>query len=508
MNARTLIDDVWAHLVDSLRFEDDPEFRLEMDRLIKRTMALVGMLGPFAVLLYVGGQVGILGKDLVTSYRGHAPGTVMVIWDKLAMIVTFVALLQLRRLLPAGRPIYGRIAFAIGTVIVIAAITLDDIGAGTLEFTPAYVTLLILFLAGAVPMPPFQMLFSAASVMILGFLTSDTLVPIIGFPELELTGDHAVFLAVVAVIATGASSLLYNVRHEEYRARKSVEVLSHQLVDKNLALEHTMQDLRATQDRLIYTERMASLRRFSMGVAHEMRNRLNFILNFAGLSIDLLEESEGGTSTQSDSHDLRENLQRIESHALRADQIVKSLIAHSQRSSSLPSHVNLNRLIEELTSDLARRYEPAQTGISVNRQLELNTDVGEIQAFAADLTVALENVMDNAFRAVIDRASAEEAGYEPTIEVTTTRRDDVVRIEIRDNGIGMKDAGSGIIFEPFYTTRSAGAGTGLGLTASYAAITEGHGGTINVSSEPGKGSVFTIELGKLPESPTLAPATG
>ncbi|HEY5564134.1 MAG TPA: HAMP domain-containing sensor histidine kinase [Rhodothermia bacterium] len=500
MSLRSLADGLLKQYVDSLHFESEFEFRRQMGRLVKRNVTLVGFVGPLALAIYLFAQIVLLGKTTVWSYPPVRDPSVIVLWDKLVMLVVFLALLGGRRFLPDDRPAVGRVAMLLASMLVVTAITLDDVGAWTIHFSPAYLTFIIVFLAVALPMDAVWAVTAIGLVIAAGYVSVALLAPIFGLPQTSVDADQGVYLAVISIIATAASSSLYTVRHEEYVAKKSAEDLSRVLADTNRTLENAMLNLTSAQDRLIYAEKMASLGRFAAGVAHEMRNPLNFVVNFARLSIDLIDESEGESGPSTDTRDIRSNLERIQEHALRAEQIVRSLIVHSEQRSSQPSAVDLNELIRDQSSVLSKRYDPDRSGYLVLLVLDLDDAVGQVEAMASELTYAFDNVLDNAYRATIDRALTGEEGYEPEIVVSATRIDDRVRIEIRDNGVGIADGESGQIFEPFYTTRPAGSGTGLGLSAAYAAITQGHGGSISVQSEPGVGSVFTIELPVTPPS--------
>jgi signal transduction histidine kinase len=493
MNARLAGDLLRSQLIDSLFFESDAAFRARMGQLVKRTLLVVGILGPLALVIFVAGQVLLLGKVPVLSYEFDDPRGVTVLLDKLAMLVVFILLLAVRSFIPDDRPVYARAALVIASVVVVAVITLDDVAIGNVRFSPAYVTMVLLFLAAATPMRPLSLLATTGLLIGTWFVVVEVLPQSFGFPQAQANSEHIVFLVLIAVIATGASSLLYGVRFEEYRARKTAEDLSAELTLTNKALEDAIADLRRTQTQLVYAEKMASLGRFATGVAHEMRNPLNFVTNFSRLSVELLDESKSDEEVH-EGDVLRSNLKRILEHAVRAEQIVKSLIAHAKQPSSASIPVDLNQLVSEQARIVSQRHEVQNDGSRPRVELVLDSDVGSIRAFPAELALAVNNVLDNAFRAVLDRLTAGSDEYEPEVIVTTERNLDGVRLTIRDNGVGMSEADAGKVFEPFYTTRPTGSGTGLGLSMAYAVITEEHGGTISVESTKGDGTIFTITL--------------
>jgi PAS domain S-box-containing protein len=274
------------------------------------------------------------------------------------------------------------------------------------------------------------------------------------------------------------------------------------------AAEAAYRELKAAQANLIQAEKMASLGQLTAGIAHEIKNPLNFVNNFASLSVELLGELKEATAPALAALDparrgeidevvdlLTSNLDKITEHGRRADGIVRSMLEHSRSGSGDRRSVDLNTLVEEALN-LAYHGARAQDS-SFN--VTLLRDYGEAIAPAAltpqDMTRVVLNLVSNAFYAVTKRARDETVrGYEPTVKVTTRDLGDAVEIRVRDNGIGVPPESRDRLFQPFFTTKPTGEGTGLGLSISYDMVAQQHGGSITVDSDPGEFSEFVIRL--------------
>jgi GAF domain-containing protein len=274
-----------------------------------------------------------------------------------------------------------------------------------------------------------------------------------------------------------------------------------------LAAETTLTDLRRTQDRLVQTEKMASLGQLTAGIAHEIKNPLNFVNNFSDLSVDLLNELKDAVAPEklNVAAELRAeidditatligNLERIAQHGRRADSIVKSMLLHSRTGPSEHREIDLNATVEEALN-LAYHGARAETpGFNITLKKHLDPAAGVIDAFPQEITRVMLNLMSNGFYAARKRAATAPDGFEPTLTVTTANHGDSVTIGVRDNGIGMPDSVRDKIFEPFFTTKPAGEGTGLGLSLSFNIVVKQHGGQLTVDSEPDKFTEFTVTL--------------
>jgi PAS domain S-box-containing protein len=278
------------------------------------------------------------------------------------------------------------------------------------------------------------------------------------------------------------------------------------------AAEAAYRDLKAVQANLVQAEKMASLGQLTAGIAHEIKNPLNFVNNFAALSVDLLSElkqtAAPGFAALTDlqraevedvSVMLTSNLQKITEHGRRADGIVKAMLEHSRGSSSERRMVDLNALIDEALN-LAYHGARAQDQ-TFNTTLERDFDAGiaPIEVNPQDITRAFLNLFGNAFYATTRRARDGGAvGFEPTLKVTTRTAGDAVEIRVRDNGTGIPADIRDKLFQPFFTTKPTGEGTGLGLSITYDIVTQQHGGSIAVDSKVGEYSEFTIRLPRGP----------
>ena len=308
-------------------------------------------------------------------------------------------------------------------------------------------------------------------------------------------------LAVLALLA-GLGVVLGRANRLKQRANA---LLSQQKAEIQAQRDQTTQaltELRATQAQLIQKEKMASLGELTAGIAHEIQNPLNFVNNFAEVSTELLDELEE-EQAKTDRNagleaelvgDLRQNLGKITEHGKRAAGIVKGMLEHSRTSTGERAPTDLNQLADEY---LRLAYQGLRAkDKSFNAKLETNfaPDLPVTEVVAGDLGRVLLNLFGNAFYAVQQRQQLGEAGYQPTVNVGTRRTDNAVEIRVSDNGTGMSAAVQAKIFQPFFTTKPTGQGTGLGLSLSHDIIAQSHGGTLAVASEPGQGTEFLITL--------------
>jgi signal transduction histidine kinase len=272
-----------------------------------------------------------------------------------------------------------------------------------------------------------------------------------------------------------------------------------------LELVKSLDDLRAAQDRLIQTEKLASLGQLTAGIAHEIKNPLNFVNNFATLSAeltgeltDLLASAALPDNIRGEVEELsgllKDNLQKIVQHGQRADSIVKNMLLHSREGSGEHQPTDVNALVEE-SLNLAyhgARAEKPQFNVTLRR--ELDPDAGTVEVFPQEITRVLLNLISNGFYAVAKRGSEIGSEFEPALSASTHSRGEYVEIRIRDNGAGIPPEVKEKMFNPFFTTKPPGEGTGLGLSMSHDIIVKQHGGTINVETAPGEFTEFTILL--------------
>ena len=274
---------------------------------------------------------------------------------------------------------------------------------------------------------------------------------------------------------------------------------------KTRDLEGSLEDLRTAQDRLIQTEKLASLGQLTAGIAHEIKNPLNFVNNFATLSGDLLKEiSEALDRAAQDSSTrgeidelvqmLNSNLGKIVQHGKRADSIVKNMLLHSRSGSGEHRPTSINALVEE-SLNLAYHGARAETkDFTITLERSLDPDAGEVDLFPQEITRVLLNLISNGFYATRRRGAEANGAYEPVLTASTANLGDRVEIRIRDNGTGILAELKEKMFNPFFTTKPAGEGTGLGLSISHDIVVKQHAGTITVDTNPGEFTEFRIVL--------------
>ena len=284
-------------------------------------------------------------------------------------------------------------------------------------------------------------------------------------------------------------------------------------------LSQSLEDLRAAQDRLVQTEKLASLGQLTAGIAHEIKNPLNFVNNFSALSAELTDElndvlkpvaMDGKVRGEVDELTglLKDNLEKVVQHGKRADSIVKNMLLHSREGSREHRPADINSLLDE-SLNLAYHGARAEKGeFNVTLQRDFDADAGTIELFPQEITRAFLNLIANGVYAATRRKTEEkEPGFEPTLRATTKNLGTTVEIRIRDNGTGIPAEVREKMFNPFFTTKPAGEGTGLGLSMTHDIIVKQHGGKIDVETEPGQFAEFIITLPRTIIPPKTAGGT-
>jgi signal transduction histidine kinase len=262
-------------------------------------------------------------------------------------------------------------------------------------------------------------------------------------------------------------------------------------------IEDALAELRATQQRLIQSEKMASLGQLTAGIAHEIKNPLNFVNNFAALSREIVADLENETDPNEQQAllaDLKINAEKIEEHGRRADSIVRQMMEHAHSGSGNRETVVLNALMEEYVNLAYHGMRARHPEFDVVVRRQLADDAGEVELVPPEIGRVLINILDNAFDALRKHAREADRTYTPTVTVSTRRGAAQVEIQVSDNGPGMADGVRQKVFEPFYTTKPTGEGTGLGLSLAYDIVTKGHNGTLTVDSKAGHGATFVLTL--------------
>ena len=251
------------------------------------------------------------------------------------------------------------------------------------------------------------------------------------------------------------------------------------------------------------SEKLASLGQLTAGIAHEIKNPLNFVNNFASLSRELLEELRETLQrlpddAKADAEDLMglidSNLEKVASHGKRADSIVKNMLLHSREGSGERSLVNVNAMVEEALNLGYHGARAEKQGFNVTIEKSLDPQAGAANIYLQEVTRVLLNLISNGFYASAKREQNEGPDYKPTLRATTRDLGHSVEIRIRDNGTGIPDEVRAKMFNPFFTTKPAGEGTGLGLSLSHDIVVKQHGGTLDVETEPGAFTEFIITL--------------
>lgn len=266
------------------------------------------------------------------------------------------------------------------------------------------------------------------------------------------------------------------------------------------ALEQSLEELKAAQQQLVHAEKMASLGELTAGIAHEIQNPLNFINNFSDVSRELLEEMKAALETGNAAEagniaaDVVSNLDKILHHGKRADGIVKGMLQHSRTSAGLKELTDINALCDEYLRLAYHGLRAKDKSFNAKFETAFDAKVGNVNVMPQEIGRVILNLINNAFYAVNERKAKGETGYEPEVMVSTRKTGNHIEIEVMDNGTGIPPKLVEKIFQPFFTTKPTGQGTGLGLSLSYDIITKGHGGTLKVETTEGSGTRFIISI--------------
>jgi signal transduction histidine kinase len=268
----------------------------------------------------------------------------------------------------------------------------------------------------------------------------------------------------------------------------------------NKKIEKSYTDLKATQSQLIQSEKMASLGELTAGIAHEIQNPLNFVNNFSEVNKELLlemkDEINKGNINEAQllADDLIDNQEKINQHGKRADAIVKGMLQHSRASSGKNEPTDINALADEYFRLAYHGLRAKDKSFNATMKTDFDESIGSINIVPQDIGRVILNLITNAFYAVTEKKKQQPEGYEPTVTISTKKVSGKVEIRVADNAMGISDKVADKIFQPFFTTKPTGQGTGLGLSLAYDIITKGHQGKLTYSSKDGIGSIFIIEL--------------
>jgi len=272
-------------------------------------------------------------------------------------------------------------------------------------------------------------------------------------------------------------------------------------------IQSTLTQLKSTQAQLIQSEKMASLGELTAGIAHEIQNPLNFVNNFSEVNSELLDELDQEAKkgnlegVKVIAKDLKDNEEKINHHGKRADAIVKSMLQHSRASTGKKEPTDINALADEYLRLAYHGLRAKDKSFNANMKTDFDQTIKKINIVPQDIGRVLLNLINNAFYAVTERKQQLDGAYEPTVSINTMRLSsplgdggNKIQITVKDNGNGIPEKVLSKIFQPFFTTKPTGEGTGLGLSLSYDIITKGHGGQLKVETKEGQGSEFIIQL--------------
>ena len=530
MSPRRRLRVYWERYVAPTRTERDPAFRAVLDAATVRGLRVAGLFGVAAL---VGGAVAV-GVTTLIAGGGMVEATVeatlqigRVLTDKLFIFAAAAVFLLVARLRP--RLTLGRWLVAAYVLVAAGFLTADDVARADIEFLAAWLSLLLLLTVGTVPFQPVQTL--ALGLLILVVHTAAAALP---GADVSLDVSENVrriaYLVLVTFLCTAMNGALYAGRWGQHRVaeriarlrdrleRRSVllEARSAELEAQQAELESSLGRLSRAQTQLVQQEKMASLGQLTAGVAHELKNPLNFVNNFAQLSAELLDDfedelredpsrtiTEGLESSGDLLADLRANANKIREHGRRADGIIRSMLAHSRAQPGPHRPAPLNGLVEEYVGLAYHGMRAEHTGFNVDIQKSLDPAVGEVSMVPEEIGRVFLNLLDNALQAMRTRAAAEGDGYAPVLSVVTRPMPGGgAEVRIADNGAGIPDDVRDRIFEPFFTTKPTGEGTGLGLSLTYEIVVHGHGGALDVESTEGEGTTFVVTLpGEDPAAP-------
>jgi signal transduction histidine kinase len=312
-----------------------------------------------------------------------------------------------------------------------------------------------------------------------------------------------VSLAIILGLTLLLVGILIRNNQQKQKAYTALNIQKQKTEEQKAKAEDTLSELQVTQKQLIQTAKMASLGELTAGIAHEIQNPLNFVNNFSEVSVDLLNELKDGTVQKLSSSDkaeaniiitdLEDNLKKISDHGRRADSIVKGMLQHSRVSSGKKEPTDINALADEY---LRLSYHGLRAkDKSFNSTLETHFDehIGKIEVVTQDIGRVLLNLYNNAFYAVKEKKKKLHDAFEPVVSVTTKKIGNKVELSVKDNGTGIPDNVLDKIFQPFFTTKQAGQGTGLGLSLSYD-IVKAHGGELLVETKEKEFTEFKIHL--------------
>ncbi|MEP7374770.1 MAG: ATP-binding protein [Chitinophagaceae bacterium] len=305
-------------------------------------------------------------------------------------------------------------------------------------------------------------------------------------------------LAGIVVFMVIAFLLYRNNRHRK-KANELLQKQKEEIAKQKENAEQTLVELKSTQAQLIQSEKMASLGELTAGIAHEIQNPLNFVNNFSEINTELIEEAgqemRKGNLSEAELilNNIRDNEEKINRHGKRADSIVKGMLQHSRSSTGIKELTGINKLADEYLRLSYQGLRAKDSVFNATIDTDFDNNIDKINIVPQDIGRVLLNLYNNAFYAVNEKKKNAGSPYEPTVSVTTEKKGNTIEIKVKDNGNGIPQNIIDKIFQPFFTTKPTGHGTGLGLSLSYD-IVKAHGGEIKAETKEGQGSEFVVWL--------------
>jgi len=310
------------------------------------------------------------------------------------------------------------------------------------------------------------------------------------------------FKEIITEVQINAKQVIQLSEEKKEQALKQQKILEEEVARQTIELRTSLENLKSTQSQLIQSEKMASLGELTAGIAHEIQNPLNFVNNFSEVNNELIEEMvdeiKKGNQKEAEAiaNNIRQNLEKINNHGRRADSIVKGMLQHSRMSSGQKELTDINALCDEYLRLSYHGLRAKDKSFNAGFETNFDPSAGKIKVVPQDIGRVLLNLYNNAFYAVTEKVKTAGNNYEPRIIVGTKKINDKIEIMVKDNGNGIPQKALNKIFLPFFTTKPAGQGTGLGLSLAYD-IVKAHRGEIKVDTKEGEGTAFIIQLNSI-----------
>jgi signal transduction histidine kinase len=311
------------------------------------------------------------------------------------------------------------------------------------------------------------------------------------------TRVRTVALLAGIVVSILITLLLYGNNKQRRKANALLQKQKEEIEIQKRNVEGTLAELKATQAQLIQSEKMASLGELTAGIAHEIQNPLNFVNNFSEVNNELVDEIKNENSIdeiKAIAEDIKQNSEKILFHGKRADAIVKNMLQHSRQTKGINEPTDINALCDEYLRLSFHGLRAKDKNFNAEVKTDFDNSIGKINIVPQDIGRVLLNLYNNAFYAVNEKKKSSEENYQPVVSVQTKKENNSVRIRVSDNGNGIPQNIVDKIFQPFFTTKPTGEGTGLGLSLAYDIITKEHNGAIKAESNEGEGSEFIIQF--------------